>query len=149
MSRVEKLQALAKRGGVQLVAKALLAKGDAMEISEQDFFELMKAEAAREGVSFTKYFEAPENIDIRRAWQMTKGTMVAKDSLMQQVQAGPTVSAEDSEEAYRQLMEMAERLAAQGKYRSVSQAFAAVFSDQRNAELAARAHRRPNAAHYG
>jgi hypothetical protein len=40
-----------------------------------------------------------------------------------------------------------EELAASGEYRSVASAFTAVFTDQANAELAARAHRRPNAAH--
>ena len=56
-------------------------------------------------------------------------------------------TASDANRAYEKLMAMAEKLAASGEYQSVASAFAAVFFDQKNAELAARAHRRPNAAH--
>jgi hypothetical protein len=153
MSRIERLQALAKRGGVQLVAKALLEKGDAMEISEFEFTELMIAEATRKKQSFEAYFTDPANIDIRKAHALTKSTLVAKDSLLRavevqpvSVEAGRTDVETDTQEAYEQLMEMAEELAASGKYQSVASAFSALFSDQKNAELAARAHNRPNAA---
>jgi hypothetical protein len=148
------LQALAKRDGVETIAKALLAKGNAMEISEFEFTELMKAEAIRKGQGFEAYFTDPANIDIRKAHQLTKSTLVAKDTLMRPVEVAP-VSVEtgrtdvesDAQAAYEQLLEQAERLAASGEYRSVASAFAALFSDQKNAELAARAHKRPNAAH--
>jgi hypothetical protein len=63
------------------------------------------------------------------------------------VETGRTNVESDANEAYSQLMSMAEELAASGKYQSVASAFAALFSDQKNAELAARAHKRPNAAH--
>jgi hypothetical protein len=148
------LQALAKRDGVETIAKALLAKGNAIGISEFEFTELMKAEATRKGQSFEAYFTDPANIDIRKAWTLTKSTLVAKDTLMRpvevtpvSVEAGRTNTESDAKAAYDQLMEQAERLAASGEYRSVASAFAALFSDQKNAELAARAHRRPNAAH--
>jgi hypothetical protein len=42
-------------------------------------------------------------------------------------------------------MSVAEEQAASGQYQSVASAFAALFSDQKNAELAERAHRRPGA----
>jgi hypothetical protein len=148
------LQALAKRDGVETIAKALLAKGNAMEISEFEYTELMKAEAVRKGQSFEAYFTDPANIEIRKAWALTKSTLVPKDSLMRPVEVTPvtietgrTDTASDAEAAYSELMSMAEELAASGEYRSVASAFAAVFSDQKNAELAARAHKRPNAAH--
>jgi hypothetical protein len=154
MSRIEKLQSLAKRHGVETIAKALLAKGNAMEISEFEFTELMKVEAVRKGQSFEAYFTDPANIDIRKAHQLTKSTLVAKDTLMRpvevapvSVEAGRTNTESDAKAAYDQLMSMAEELAASGEYRSVASAFAALFSDQKNAELAARAHKRPNAAH--
>jgi hypothetical protein len=147
MSRSERLHSLAKRGGVQLVAKALLAKGNAMEISEFEFTELMMAEAKRKGMSFEKYFTAPENLDIRKAHAMTKSTLVAKDTLMRPVEVRPvtietgrTNTASDAKAAYDQLMEQAEKLAASGEYRSVASAFAALFLDQKNAELAALGH---------
>jgi hypothetical protein len=52
--------------------------------------------------------------------------------------------ASDAQAAYEQLMRQAEALAASGKYHSVASAFSALFSDQRNAELAARAHKCPD-----
>jgi hypothetical protein len=154
MSRLEKLQAIAKSLGVETIAKGMVADNDAFDVSEGEFTAMMNAEAARKGMTFTKYFEAPENVDIRKAWQLTRNTRVEKkDSLIKPVSLEPTQTfvgntsrEDDSAEAIRLLMEMAERQAAAGKYRSVASAFAAVFSDQKNATLAARAHRRPNAA---
>jgi hypothetical protein len=154
MSRVEKLKAIAKRyGGVATIAKGMLTDNDAYGVTEFEFTEMMKAEAARRGVPFEKYFCDPANIDIRRAHQLTKNVPVAKDSLLRpvmvepvSVETGRTDTESDAEEAYAQLMQMAEELAASGKYQSVASAFAALFQDQRNAELAAKAHKRPNAA---
>ena len=136
------LQALAKRDGVETIAKALLAKGHAMGISEREYTELMNAEATRKGQSFEAYFTDPANIDIRKAHQLTKSTLVAKDSLMRAVEVQPvsvetgrTDTKTDAKAAYAELMSMAEELAASGEYRSVASAFAALFSDQKNAEL--------------
>jgi len=144
MSRIEKLQAIAKQHGVRNIAKLISDEIDAQGISEHEFTALMMDEAARQGMSFEKYFSAPEQLGVRKAHQLTKSTPVAKETLLRPVEVKPVVSDSDSEEAYRQLQAMAEQLAAAGKYRSVASAFAAVFEDQANAALAAKAHRRPS-----
>jgi hypothetical protein len=51
----------------------------------------------------------------------------------------------DASAAYQKLTEMAEDLHHRSPTLTVSQAFARVFEDQANSELAARAHRRPMA----
>jgi hypothetical protein len=148
MSRIEKLKDIAKRHGVENIAKGMLTEGDAHGISEAEFTTLMTDEATRKGMSFEKYFTAPENIDIRRAWSITKSTPVDKALVEVQpmsVGVGSSDNNTDWQDAYAQLQEMAEKLRASAPYMSVSQAFARVFEDQKNAELAARAHKRPSA----
>jgi hypothetical protein len=149
------LQTLTKRyGGIATIAMGMVADNDEYDISEHELTTLMMAEATRKGVSFEKYFAAPENVEIRKAWALTKSTLVEKDSLMRAVEVQPvsvepgrTNTASDAQEVYDALMAQAEKLAAAGQYRSVASAFSALFTDTKNAELAARAHRRPNAAH--
>ena len=51
----------------------------------------------------------------------------------------------DASEAYGKLTAMAEELHRRSPTLTVAQAFARVFEDQANAELAAKAHRRPTA----
>jgi hypothetical protein len=158
MSRIEKLHSIAKEHGLVEIAKNMVAENDAYDVSEAEFTAMMNAEAARKGMSFAKYFEAPENVEVRKAWQLTKNTLVSKDTLLRPASLTPTQTfvgdtslslEDDSKEAIRLLTAMAEKQAAAGKYRSVHQAFLAVFQDAENAELAGRAHRRPNAADSG
>jgi hypothetical protein len=52
----------------------------------------------------------------------------------------------DASEAYNKLTAMAEELHRRSPTLTTAQAFARVFEDQANAELAAKAHRRPSAA---
>jgi hypothetical protein len=125
MSRFEKLQQLAKRGGVQLVAKALLAKGDAMEISEFEFFKLMESEAERRGMTFEKYFCDPTNVDIRKAHQLTKATLVDVQPVT--VETGSTATESDAQAAYEALEAKAEELRRSAPYLSTQQAFARAF----------------------
>jgi hypothetical protein len=144
MSRIE----IVKRYGLATIAKGMLMDSDAYDITEHEFTAMMLAEATRKGLSFEKYFTAPENIDIRKAHQLTKATlMVPVEVQPVSVETRRTDTESDAKAAYDQLMEMAEELAASGEYRSVASAFSALFEDQKNAELAARAHRRPNAAY--
>jgi hypothetical protein len=150
MSRIEKLQAIAKQHGVATIAKGMLTDGDARGVSEFEFTEMMMAEATRKGVSFEKYFGDPANLDIRHAHALTKNVRVAKDTLLRPVEVQPMVTEvgdtseeDDSAEALAKLQEMARQLYDAGKYRSVDAAFLAVFQDSRNAELTSRAHRRP------
>jgi hypothetical protein len=147
MSRIEKLQAIAKQHGMATVAKGMLTDNDAHGVSEHEFTSLIMEEAKRKGQTFEKYFTAPENLDIRKAHQLTKSTLVDVQPIS--VGVGSSDNNTDWQEAYAQLQEMAEKLRASAPYLSVSQAFARVFEDQKNAELAARAHKRPNASDAG
>ena len=108
----------------------------------------MSARSSSQTARFDKYFTAQENVDLRKAHQLTKATLIKPVEVQPvTIETGRTGTASDANEAYQQLMSMAEELAASGEYRSLASAFAAFFSDQKNAELAARAHKRPNAAH--
>jgi hypothetical protein len=124
-------------------SKMINDDSDAQGISEFEFTTLMMEEATRKGLSFEKCFTAPENLDIRKAHQLTKATRVDVQPVT--VEIGSTVTEDDSRAAYEALQAMAEKLRASAPYLSVSQAFARVFEDQKNAELAAKAHRRPSA----
>jgi hypothetical protein len=138
-------QEIVKRYGLATIAKGMLKDNDPYGFSEHEFTEFMVAQAKRKGVSFEKYFTAPENLDVRRAHQLTKGTLVEVQPIS--VDVGFTDNGSDWQKAYAQLQEMAEELRQSAPYLTVAQAFERVFTDQANAELAARAHRRPNAAH--
>jgi hypothetical protein len=61
------------------------------------------------------------------------------------VEVGRTDVEDDKAAALAQLQAMAEKLRASAPYLTVEQSFARVFEDQKNVELAARAHRRPQA----
>jgi hypothetical protein len=141
MSRIDTLRAVAKHIGVRAVAKAINEGGDADGLTEHEFTTLMMDEATRKGQTFTQYFTAPENIDIRRAHQLTKSSLVEVQPVS--VAVGFSDNNTDWQEAYAQLQQLAEELRASAPYLSVEQAFARVFTDQANAELAARAHRGP------
>ena len=84
-------------------------------------------------------------MDIRKAIAVSRNTPVQKIDV---VEVEPTQT-DDSEEAYQQLVAMAEALRAGASYLSVSQAFARVAADQEGSELLARAHKRPNAGNAG
>jgi hypothetical protein len=141
MSRIDQLRAVAKNHGVRTIAKAINDEGDADGLTEHEFTELMMDEAKRKGLSFEKYFTDPANLDIRRAHQLTKSSLVEVQPVS--VAVGFSDNNTDWKKAYDQLQAKAEELRASAPYLSVEQAFARVFEDQKNAELAARAHRRP------
>jgi hypothetical protein len=61
------------------------------------------------------------------------------------VETGSSATADDSVKAYNQLTAMAEAMRIKSPALSISQCFARVFEDSKNAELAAKAHRRPSA----
>ena len=70
----------------------------------------MRDDAARQGLSFEKYFIAAENLDIRKAHQLTKATLVDPVEVQPaRVEAGATVSESDAAAAYEQLQAMAEK----------------------------------------
>jgi hypothetical protein len=62
---------------------------------------------------------------------------------------GDDVSVEDSAKALAQLNTMAETMRAKSPDLTIAQCFARIFTDSANAELAAKAHRRPRAEDTG
>ena len=69
---------------------------------------MMAAEATRKGLSFEKYFTAPENLDIRKAHQLTKATLLKPVEVQPvTVETGRTNVESDAQAACDQLMSMA------------------------------------------
>lgn len=160
MNRTDGLRQIAKDFGVAKLAKMLVMESNAHGISEVEFTKLIDDEAQktrqpgeRPGSCFSRFFSAPENVELRRAHQLTKNTPVSKSAaapLMSfqpvSVETGSSATADDSVKAYNQLTAMAEAMRAKSPALTVAQCFARVFEDTKNAELAAKAHRRPQAS---
>ena len=86
----------------------MLIDNDAYDITEHEFTQMMAAEATRKGLSFEKYFTAPENLDIRKAHQLTKATLLKPVEVQPvTVETGRTNVESDAQAAYDQLMSMA------------------------------------------
>ncbi len=93
--------------------------------------------------AFARYYSAPENLDVRKAIQLTKGFPRLMETVPTSTEVGATDVEDDSAEAYDKLVEMAEEQRRRAPTLTVAQAFARVFADPANAKLAAAAHRRP------
>ena len=75
MDRNDAIQAVVKQhGGLIALAKMCNAEGRSIgDLNESEFTDLIKAEAKAIGLSFEKYYTAPENIEVRKAHQLTRG----------------------------------------------------------------------------
>jgi hypothetical protein len=62
-----------QHGGLSQMAKLFVSTGKSHGVSEAEFAKLIGDEAARQGQSFAKFFTAPENADLRRAHQLSRG----------------------------------------------------------------------------
>jgi hypothetical protein len=95
--------------------------------------------------AFSRIYQAPENIELRRACYV-KGypNMMSIEPASQEV--GDTNVTDDSSKAYDALMEMAEKQHRLSPTLTIAQLFARVFADPANSKLAAAAHRRPNSS---
>lgn len=153
--RQEQLRAIAKDFGVAKLAKYLNEEGRSHGITEFEFSKMIADEAAARKISFTDYYSAPENLEIRKAIQLTKfpdAHAVAKaggfPNVMNMrpvsVEVGATNTRSDADKAYKQLMAMAQEMRSRAPAMSVASAFARVF--EQNPALAAKAHRRPSAS---
>jgi hypothetical protein len=94
-------------------------------------------------VAFSKLYASEESV--RRACAIAKEAMPFMPTMVGGV--APTHEAIDNteqSEAYAQLVRMAEKMRAASPELSAAQAFERVFSDKRNASLAAKAHVRPS-----
>jgi hypothetical protein len=104
--------------------------------------------------TFARWYSEPAQLELRKAIQIAKNTPVDKAFPqlmdMKPVQVGgddafDTDVKDSSAKAYAQLTEMANEMRAKSPTLTVAQCFARIFTDTKNAELAARAHRRPSA----
>jgi hypothetical protein len=135
------------------MAKILVADNDAHGIDEHEYTQIITEHAQKlypdktPDAAFAKVFAdtGADGVLLRKAHNVVKLSVFD----IQPTQVGGIAAqneANDSEqsEAARQLGEMAERLRATSSTGlSADQAFARVFTDPKNAALAAKAHRRP------
>jgi hypothetical protein len=147
-----KMKRYVAQGGMTAFAKGMIQQATDAGLSESEFSSLIMEAALREKRStesneqaFSRFYSAPENVAVMKVHRMIAEGQLAKASLLTQVQVEPVMTETgrtnvqtDAEGAYRQLFEQAQRLAAAGRYRSVASAFAALFQDSKNSELAAR-----------
>jgi hypothetical protein len=151
MDRATQLQSIVKQhGGVQAMAKLFVADGKAHGVSEHELtglaFEEAKKHALpgeRHNTAFARWYSEPEQLELRKAIQIAKNTLM--DMKPTVVEVGATNVESDASEAYGKLTEMANAMRAKSPTLTVAQCFARVFEDTANAELAAKAHRRPQA----
>jgi hypothetical protein len=147
MDRMETLRSFVKSDGITGIAKHIVQKGGT-GVTEAEFSDLIMEAAKRErragesdASAFARLFENPANVDLRRAYAITKSTLMD----IQPVQVGGAdVSVNDSGKAYDQLVALAEEQRRRSPTLTDAQAFARAF--EANPELAAKAHRRPSAA---
>jgi hypothetical protein len=160
MNRADGLRQIAKDFGVAKLAKMVVMENDAHGISEHELSALAFEEAKKHALpgerpnsTFARWYSEPAQLELRKAIQISKNTPVSKSAaapLMAfqpvSVEVGATNTASDAEEAYNQLTAMANAMRAKSPTLTAAGAFAAVFTDQANAALAAKAHRRPQAS---
>jgi hypothetical protein len=154
MDRTTELRKVAAEFGVAKIAKMIVTEGNAHGICEAEFTKMIDdaAQATRQPgesavAAFTRFYIAPENLELRQAIQVTKSTPVAMPvpSVEPAVQkADASVSDAESVAAYAKLQDLGAELRAQSPELSESQAFAKAFAA--HPDLAAKAHVRPSAA---
>jgi len=160
MDRNAELQAIAKEFGVARLAKLLVAENNAHSITEHELTKLIDDEAQktrkageRPATAFARFYSAPENLELRKAVQISKGTSDSPYPYPRLLDVQPTFVGgkdatdvnNDGSKAYEQLVAMAEELRQRSPTLTPAQAFERIFTEQANSALAARAHRRPAA----
>jgi hypothetical protein len=150
-TKIEGLRDVAKQFGVVQLAKFIVDEGTAHGMGEMEFFRLMQQEASttkRDGetdaAAFDRFFTAPGNVALRKAHAITKSAPSLMSVQPTQVGGADAVDVDtDRSAAMLQLQKLAEDQRRLAPTLSIEQAFAMVFQDPRNAEIANRAHRRP------
>jgi hypothetical protein len=117
-------------------------EGRSHGISEAELTKLIDDEAQktrkagqRPNAAFESFYNAPENIDLRKAIAITKG---ARPMDIQPVQVGGEDVSVDSSKAYDQLVALAEEQRRRSPWLSAAQSFRRAWDA--NPELAAMAH---------
>jgi hypothetical protein len=150
MNRTDNLRDIAKQFGIVALAKHIVSEGSSCSITEHEFTDLIAAHARTEkragetdAAAFARVFCAPENAELRRAHAITKSA-AQMDGQPTQV-GGDIAYVNEASEAYEKLQKLAAEMRLQSPTLSPAQAFAKVFEAPENRELAAKAHRRPQA----
>jgi hypothetical protein len=155
MTPQEKLRDIVKThgsAGLVEIAKTIIDAQRSYGIGEAEFTKLMTEHAQRlypdktPDAAFVKLFSdnSADGVLLRKAHALTKGVADLTPSYV----GGPAATHEaidetEQSEAYAQLVSMAEKMRAASPELSAAQAFDRVFTDKRNASLAAKAHRTP------
>jgi hypothetical protein len=144
---MDQLRSFVKGNGVIGIAKHIVAKGSTA-ITEHEFSDLIMEAAKREkragesdAAAFSRFFAAPENADVRKAHALTKSMMPIEPVYVGGKDASDVNT--DNSKAYQQMVALAEEMRRRSPYLTVAQAFARVFTNPENAELANKAHMRP------
>jgi hypothetical protein len=146
-THAEFVRDVVKQFGVVALAKSMVQDQKSYGLDEHQFTQLATEHAQRvysndrPDSAFSKLYESEESV--RRACQVAKA-----QTLDVMVVGGPDATHEainntEQSEAYRQLVDMAEKLRAESPFLSADQAFARVFENPANGKLSAKAHRRP------
>jgi hypothetical protein len=151
--RAEGLRDIAKQYGLERICKMITMEGTSHGISEQELFKMADAEAQkgrlpgeRPASAFARFFSAENQLELRKAIQIARSTPVACYPTTPVDSTASPVSKADQATAYTQLQQKAAAVRAEFPAMSQQQAFAKVFTDPSNADLAAKAHVRPSAA---
>jgi hypothetical protein len=152
-STMDSIHSIMKDGGIARVCAQIVAKGSTT-ISEEEIVSAVGKVAAErwpelsEAQAFSKIYTAStdEARVLQKAISIAKlspfdiqPTMVGGVNAMHEAN-----DSTEQSEAYRQLEAMAEKVRAARPELSAASAFANVFTDPKNAVLAAKAHRRPS-----
>jgi hypothetical protein len=141
------------------VCKAMVADGDAYGTSEHELVGLIDGYAKQHGTTFAKLFERTDEVGLalrsavdvckREQWLSRTATMSKAATLQPRFVGGAAARAvDDPRSALAQLQALVAEQRAQNPTLSEAQAFAQVYTDPKNADLAARerAQNRPTAA---
>jgi hypothetical protein len=148
MDRLSELRDIAKQdGGMIAIAKHIIAKGSTA-ITEHEYSaalmahcRLNKIAGETDAGAFSRIFSDPASFELRAAHAITKNTPAPMMSI--EPTAVEVTDINDASKAYNKLTEMAEDQRRRAPTLTPAQAFARVFEE--NPELAAKAHRRPEA----
>jgi hypothetical protein len=153
MTRTETLTRIVKQaGGLGPLCQKIVNRGSS-EVTEAELTGMITAAAKAEhpgmddARAFTKMFCGPTGETLRKAVAIAKAVQL--EIMPVQVGGDDATDVNDAEKAYTQLQRLADEQRRRSPELTRDQAFARVFSDPNNAQLAQRAHKRPTpTTHY-
>jgi hypothetical protein len=147
---MDTIYSIMKSAGIGATCAAIVAKGST-SLTELEMVEAATAVAAERHPNMTPaqafdkiYSEGEEGRLLRSAIAISKSMPVTPTMVGGVDATHEAIDSTESSEAYEQLTRMAEKMREASPELSAAQAFERVFSDKRNASLAAKAHVRPS-----